>query len=584
MDMHKQFTDRIRPTSNKSHVDLPFEPNVTSFQQWADSLPILNPRLSASMMTTASQALLSADINPTDKLHIAEAAQPCLLKLLSACNDKIEGAKLPFIRSLTEIFKGTIEVLTNLRLIYIDIACSPDFMSTDVSKEGIDNALFSDEQKSLVICRAIEMLRIIQFVKSLIYKQVGNDFWANTNALLSFAESLDIHQLSHLTNDGGSNTSVEDEFKKIQYFHLANTNRLGQRDIKAVQRILALQASDILMSSTFDESSSFYIDLSSSSPINHIAEINETNNQYRFMNNEQLEKFMLSEQVVAAEKHGAISLVSNNPILPKKTISKVLSSWSTQQNRQVARQNQTEEITIYPGFESIIRALILKKNPDYFGKKVVHAKKNPLDFGVENLRLIPMEDHQKNHHSLSDTDMNRALKATAENALSDNSIWGKKSRTKPGEKGEEMEAKTNDSSLQGLRFKVSATNKPLLKASDLIGVQAKTGSLQLAIIRRINNLDDGDVSVGIEMMSPHLKIANIKFHDEEQSPKPVIFLQGVPAINQPDSIISPLFLENTHEDIVLKTKDKMSYYSIDKTIETNQVFSHYTVSKGAELD
>jgi len=584
MDMHKQFTDRIRQTISKSHIDLPFEPNTTSFQQWADSLPILNPRLSASMMATASQALLTANINPADKLRLAEASQPCLLKLLSACTDKIEGTKLPFIQSLTDIFAATLEVLTNLHLIYIDIIKSTDFMDTEVSEEGIDYPLFSNELKALVICRAIEVLRIIQFIKSLIYKQVENAFWNDINALLSFAESLDLHQLHHLTIDGTSNTSVENQFKKIQYFHLANTSGMGQRDIKAIQRILVLQANNILMSSTLDNTPTFYIDLSSSSPIAPVSELNEKNSQCRFINDEQLKEFMLSEQIVAPERHGAISLLSNKPILPKKTINTLLSSWNGQLYRRETRQDQAGEATIYPGFESIIRALILKKNPDYFGKKVVHAKMNPLDFGVENLRLIPMEEHQKNHHSLNDIDMNRALKATAENTLPDDSIWGKKRHTKPGETGEEMEAKIYDSSLKGLRFKVSSTNKPLLKTSDLIGVQTETSSLQLAIIRRINSQDDGDISVGIEMMSPNLKIANIKFHDKEKSPKPVIFLQGIPAIDQPDSIISPLLLENIQEDIVLKTKGEMVYYSINKTIETNQVFSHYTVSKGAKLD
>lgn len=147
-----------------------------------------------------------------------------------------------------------------------------------------------------------------------------------------------------------------------------------------------------------------------------------------------------------------------------------------------------------------------------------------------------------------------------------------------------MEATMNDISLQGLRFQIAANNQALLNANDLIGIQTKTGPLQLAIIRRINKLEDGDISVGVEMMSPNLKIANIKFHNKELPPKPAIFLQGIPSIHQPDSIITPLLLNNTAKSIILKTKDTLNTYRLDKIIETNQVFNHYTVLKESDLD
>ena len=584
MDTHKEFTDRIRPIIIKSHVDLPFEPNITSCHEWINTLPILNPQSTADMMSTASRALLSTPISPIDKFNISEAVKPCVVKLLSTCISTTEGAKLPLTKKQSDLSTQTLEVLTNFHSIYMGIACSTSFMKIDVTRNDEDTPQFSEQQKGLVIYRAIEFLGIIQFFKSLLYTQTDQGFWNDANALFALAEGLHIHQFDYLKIDGEKSTSIENEFKTIHFFHLAQPNRFRQSDIKTIQCILSIHASNILMSSAHEQSAGFYVDLSSSTPISHTSNLTATNNQCRFIDNENLVEFMQSDQVIAPERHGAISLISDKPILPKKTIRQLLPSWSTAQSRQAPRHDQTEEITVYPGFDSIIRALILKQNPNHFSKKSVPQKKNPLDFGIENLHLIPMDEHQKSHHSVNDTDMNRALKASAENSLSSNSIWKKKRSVKPGEKGEAMEAQMNDASLQGLRFKVSANNNALLKASDLIGIQTKNESLQLAIIRRINKLEDGDISVGVEVMAPSLKIANIKFHDKESTPKPVIFLQGIPAINQPDTIISPLLLENTHEDIVLKMKDKVSYYSIDKTIETNQVFTHYTVLKETNLD
>lgn len=584
MDTQKKFKDRIRPTVIKSQVDLPFEPNITSCLEWADSLPVLNTTSTADMMSVASQALLTTDINPLDKFKISEAVKPCVIKLLSICSEELERASLPLTKKLSEISSKTLTVLTNFSLIYIDIACSTGFMDAGTSGDSKESFDFSEHQRGLVLHRALELLEVIQFLQSLLYKQVSLDFWNRTNALFEFAESLCIHQHDYLTLDEDKSTTIENEFKEIHYFHLAASNRFRQSEIKTIQRILSLQSDNILITPTRDDASTFCVDLSSSSPAIPISDLSVSDNQYRFLNNERLIQFMQSNDIIAPERHGAISLVSKKPILSKEVIHQLLPSWRGVQSRKETRHEQSEEVTVYPGFDSIIRALILKQNPDYFNKKTLPKINNPLNLDIDNLSLIPIDDHQRSQHLKNDASINKVLKASADNSLSANSIWGKKKSAKLGEKGESISAETNDTSLQGLRFKVSANNKALLKASDLIGIQTKNQTVQLAIIRRINTLQDGDISVGAEMMSPSLKVANIKPHDKEAPPKPVIFLQGIPTINQPDAIISPFLLDNAHEDIVLKTKDNVSTFSIDEIIETNQVFTHYTVSKETNLD
>jgi hypothetical protein len=584
MDTQKKFKDRIRPTVIKSQVDLPFEPNITSCLEWADSLPVLNTTSTADMMSVASQALLTTDINPLDKFKISEAVKPCVIKLLSICSEELERASLPLTKKLSEISSKTLTVLTNFSLIYIDIACSTGFMDAGTSGDSKESFDFSEHQRGLVLHRALELLEVIQFLQSLLYKQVSLDFWNRTNALFEFAESLCIHQHDYLTLDEDKSTTIENEFKEIHYFHLAASNRFRQSEIKTIQRILSLQSDNILITPTRDDASSFCVDLSSSSPAIPISDLSVSDNQYRFLNNERLIQFMQSNDIIAPERHGAISLVSKKPILSKEVIHQLLPSWRGVQSRKETRHEQSEEVTVYPGFDSIIRALILKQNPDYFNKKTLPKINNPLNLDIDNLSLIPIEDHQRSQHLKNDASINKVLKASADNSLSANSIWGKKKSAKLGEKGESISAETNDTSLQGLNFKVHANNKALLKASDLIGIQTKNQTVQLAIIRRINTLQDGDISVGAEMMSPSLKIANIKPHDKEAPPKPVIFLQGIPTINQPDAIISPFLLDNAHEDIVLKTKDNVSTFSIGEIIETNQVFTHYTVSKETNLD
>jgi len=582
MDMHKKFTDRIGPVATKSHVDLPFEPNTRSCQEWVDDLPILDAASTAGMMLTVTQGLLSTTVAPYTEFKISEVVSPYVIKLTTLYLKATEGTKLPLSQKQAELSTQTLKVLTNAQAVYQNIICSAYFAKNSADESGDDTPIFSKHQKGLIIHRAVELLGIIQFFESLVYKPTDAGFWNALNALFTLAEDLQVHQLDYLKVNGNSHTTIENEFKKIHFFNLARPNRFRQGDIKTIQRILSLQANNITMSSNQEVSTSFYIDLSSSKPISHVATLKE-HDQCRFIDNKLLVQFIQSDQLVAPERQVTISMTPEKPILSKKVIQQLLPSWSTQQSRQSPRYEQTEELTVYPGFDSVIRALVLKQNPDYFGKKPAQTTKPRHDFGIDNLHLIPIEERYKSQHTINDTDVNKALKASAENSLSANSIWTK-NLIKPGEKGHSMEATMNDISLQGLRFQIAANNQALLNANDLIGIQTKTGPLQLAIIRRINKLEDGDISVGVEMMSPNLKIANIKFHNKELPPKPAIFLQGIPSIHQPDSIITPLLLNNTAKSIILKTKDTLNTYRLDKLIETNQVFNHYTVLKESDLD
>lgn len=572
MDTHTQFRDRVKSTLIKPRVDLPFEPEVSAGQEWADSLPLLNIALTAELMTVASQALLSADINPADKFKIAETIKPYLLKLLSTCSEEIEKTCLPLSKKTSINAKQTLNVLTNFQLLYVDIACSKSFMGTSINNER--PSIFPKQQKGLILHRAMELLAITQFFQSLIYMQPELAFWDTANALFEFAESLSVHQHSYLTIDDGKSTTIENIFKEIHYFHIAATNRFRQHDIKTIHQILSLQSENILLTPVHHDAPTFYIDLSSSSPAMAVSNLSVSTEQCRFLSNKQLIHFMQSNEIVAAEKHGVISLSSSKPILSKRSIRQLLPSWCGTLSRKEARHQQTEEVTVYPGFDSIIRALLIKQNPHYFKQK-----SNFLDTSLDSVDLVPIDQQQRSGYLLSAADTNKALKASSKKAFSSDSIWGGKLSAKPGEKGESIDAVTNDASLHGLRLTISADNKALIKTNDLIGIQTKNEPIQLAIIRRINTLPTKSISVGVEMMSPSLKIANIKPHNKETPPRPVIFLQGIPAINQPDAIISPLLIDNVQADIILKRNDAISTYLIDKTLETNQAFTHYTVLK-----
>lgn len=178
MDIQKRFTDRVSPAIIKPQITLPFEPNLNAYKAWEDELPVLNPKISDQQFSEANAALLAADIDATDKFEIADETQNCLARLLSVCKTAIEGAKLPLREEQAEISSELLSVLNNSSAIYIDIIRSADFLDVQqIDDEAARVPLFTEQQRGLVIFRAIELLASSQLLMATIYKSPEATFW-----------------------------------------------------------------------------------------------------------------------------------------------------------------------------------------------------------------------------------------------------------------------------------------------------------------------------------------------------------------------------------------------------------------------
>ena len=582
MDIYKQFTDRVQLTSIDLSARLPFADNINAYKQWKNDLPILDTYACIHSLADVSQALLGPQLDSNIKFELSCEAQICLNELLSNYKGTLKGANFPLRKQQAEISNELLKTISFFSDVYIQLIGVMGTKETGLLKKNDQKSTLPPIQTDLLIFKAMELLAKKQLLMSLIYQSPQANFWNTVNALYSLAESLNVQKNEQQPFDIESTSSIASEFKKIHLFNLAGVNRFRRGDIKQIQRILVLQTKNIAINSAPEAASTFFIDLASSTPISYASENPDTNNTTRYLNTEPLIRFMLSDEALAHEQHGAVSLISDKPRLIKKTIHRLIPNWSAQPNRESSRHTQQEEVLIYPGFDSIIKALVAIANPQVKEKS---SKPEKASFNVSELSLIPMDDnHQHQHTVRNDNIINTALKRTAENSTSSKSIWAKEHQHKFGEKGNKMSAEVKDSSLHGLNFKVTADNEPLLRVTDLIGIQIGNETLQLAIIRRMNKLGCGDVSVGVEMLSPNLKIASFRSLKEESTVKPVIFLQGISSIHQADAIIVPFMIENKNVEILLKVNKQTSSFSIDKTLETNRVFSHYTVLKNAEVD
>ncbi len=582
MSTQKEFMNRISSSIVRHNSDLPFKPALSAYQAWEAELPLLNTPLSCNMFKQTAQGILSSAIPATDKLDLAEAAIPCLNKLLTAGKSFIQDAKLPLSASQADIFSLLLATLTSFSHIYLDIICrdsvtKPQSGSAALKKENIDN--------SRVIFRALELYNARQLLMSFVYLTPSPLFWGTVNALFALTEYLEVGNVNHPTFNKKGLSNAEREFKKIHFFHLAQPNRFNQRDLKALEAILAMQSDHILLSKTNSNAMPLVVNISSNTPINFLSEEPVViNNSCRYLSSEALIEFLLSGDALAPEKENTVVMASNTPVLSQHSLEQLMPSFKAPQHRHFARHPQNDEVFVHPGFDSIIRALVLRLDPTSYGKKSAKLGA-PAVFNIPDLHLVPIEQnslYQRSTHN--DHVINSLLKETANNDPKAENIWQKKSTEIPGEKGKKIAAKVEDSSLHGLLFKV-IKQQSLLKVNDIIGIEKTGKNIQLAIIRRLNTHADGTIFTGVEMISPNVKLASIKHHDKKISSTPAIFLQGIPAIKQADAMITQLQVKEALVDISLKTKEgEEVLFSISETLESNPIFNHYSLTKKTEFN
>jgi len=581
MSIQKEFTDRISSSIVRHTADLPFKPTLHAYQAWEAELPLLNIELSFNLFKQAIQGTLSSTIPATDKLDLAEAAIPCLNKLLTAAKSYIQDAKLPLSTSQADVFSLLLATLTSFSHLYLDIICRDN-----ATKNQPGNATLKKDKinNGLIIFRALELYNARQLFMSFVYLTPSPLFWGTVNALFALTEHLNVSDVSHPTFNEKGTSSPGREFKKIHFFNLAQPNRFNQRDLETIESILAAQSDHISLSKTNSNALPLVVNISSNTPVSFLSEDTaDVNTNCRYFANEPLIEFLLSGDATAPEKANTFLIPSNNPLLSQRSLEQLLPSWKTPQHRQSARQPQNDEIFVHPGFDSVIRALVLRLDPTSYGKKPAKPG-SPAVFNIPDLHLVPIDQNSDYQYATrNESVISSLLKETVNNAPKTRNIWQKKSTGLPGEKGKRIAAQKEDSSLHGLLFKV--TKQPsLLKVKDIIGIEEKGTSIQLAIIRRLNTHHDGTTSTGVELISPNVKLASIQHHDKEISPTPVIFLQGIPAIKQPDSIISQQLVKRALVDILLNTKDgEDMLFSISETLESNPVFNHYSLTKKPSL-
>jgi len=563
--INAQILQRLHPTSSTPVTSMPFKTTAKDIEQWKQNIPILNTEITGKHLQTAAQAIYTSTLPSSEKQSLAEQLYPLLVQYYNECKNKVLDIKLPLSEKNDGLTHLVLDVLDCFSDIYISIIISGDFTQ------------LNEKKQTLALFRAMEILGLVQLFLSLTYQAPPDSIWGDLNTLFFLAEKnkLECIDCSDQNNESNFVQTIEAKFKKIHFFHLALPNRFRQHDIDIIFKVLDKNSQTILLSKEASEEDGFIIDIDKDLPLSFFTADQQHTPTTRYINNKMLISSLLNDSVKSSGQEN-LSFVQTLK-LSHYVLHKLLPCWQQESSRLFSRQKQQNEIFIYPGFQNIIKQLssITKKNSTSGKNKTTYKNKS---LGLPGIEVIPIEgEHFKNQDFRSEKEIINKIKQSHSDFILAENIWGQQ-QTKPTNDFSKINASIKDSSASGLMFIVSADTKSIFKAGDLIAIE-NNQQLQLAIIRRLNNLNIDGVSIGVELISPSIQLAEICNPDKSIRSREVLFLPAIEEIKQPDSIITLSSIKNTRMDLKLKIAQQETTFCISKMLETNPIFTHYTLQK-----
>jgi len=568
--------DLLRPKiSNNEERKTPFAFNVNDARTWLNQLPIINTALACKMLSQAFSDLNSMDIAGNLRYQLIEEIKEWPSQLLSSYETDILQAKFPLPQKMHELVSFSINFQQSLANAYISVILSDDFIDPINKKTGIS----SSKVQANIIYRTVECLNQVLLKSAQSYRIPPDDLWEKANLLFSLAHKNSLADQAIPNSGHIDSPTIASIFKCLHFFHLASPNRFDQREIRSIYALLEKTVKLISLSTNRTESgqvAGFFVDISSDRKISHIDKYTDESPSNLFFQTQPFIKYISGPDVICGSAEETIINFSENDIrLPAHIVHRLLQCWNHLPTRQFTRETIQQKVVLYPNLQNVLKKLF--NTADNNNAK---TKKNHLGtLNTSELELIPIDAMTPNYTQTIRSE--RVIEAFLKGEDSPNKveIWGESTDSEPNGEPQHFESNTENHSAKGYQVNMGPELVSLIKTGDLIGVSTNEEPLEIAIVRRMSTLTDNRLALGLELIAPHAEIVKILNEGNKIRSRYLLMLPAIPAINQDISIISPAIIKLPNNIISLSIKNKKEEYRIQKLLESNSAFTHYTLEK-----
>ena len=425
--------------------------SITDISKWIDRTSKKKTGEQARLYFSLLVEVNALDISVQERLNFLENFHPQVLKLVSKLSKKYSGHGLP----LGEEKSRYVELVNAF---WSEMAAGYKIILDDLSDTGFISAFFSQSELISAINMVLYYLTHQAYYSYLLYSECTMDVWRDMHQVYHFAEKRSI--VSKITkNKIAPQISIEDQYKKILLFSLANPYHLSTKEMKQLWEKLnpLVKYSQIKLNSAkvIEKHFPFLI-----KPYSDLPPFANLTQNHLMDNKEQLLNELASDSIWGFETKKLIKYIDKHRSsinISSYLLTRISRVWSGDNFRANNRKALIEPVVVAMGGTCISQ---------FLSKINIKPK------------ILKLEDLDESEEQVKDF----------ESSLTTHSIY---------------QAFLMDESDKGFRIKLSLDDgqKLMPKIGEVTAIKHHDDSIHIGYLRWIRENDEGEIELGIEYLS-----------------------------------------------------------------------------------
>jgi len=540
--MTTQSTDK---TTKAEQYILPFSIDINSFTSWLESQNGKNKLETLQNLSTILTALKKTTIAPDTRNFFLEKISPLVFQFSEQLQSSYLESYFPFSESDTLKINLSNTCAFNLAENYA-LICKDSCFKVQ--------ALFSSEQKAIILFNAIKAMAIILFYKAIVYEKPKKGFWSLSFLFYLFAKQ---NNLLELAPTHAPNSCFIKVFKQLLVFEMSNTQQFNTEQIHIIFNLLNNLSDQVhLLPVLADKKVNTvpYINLKSDTPPSILKQAITEETPYLFY----VSSLNLIKQL--------FNISANNKKTPynhKIIIIRLIKALTMNQHRKNERELADNELFVEIGFDKFTEFLLHKES--------LLNTKGVISYEVRDLSVdeqLAKDTHDEIYGFRSEQEASLSFTSDPDDPVKDiknTDIWSmqEESPTPKQEKKDDTNATLIDKSNLGFCVRLRDQNIAL-KVGDIIHLLIPPTSVA-TVVRRIISTAVGEVIVGVEVLGYDAELLHVMDIDNKGAKKAcaLVSIDGV------ESIVIKADEYKNEEYMYVDRNEKILRYKIEKVLESS---------------
>lgn len=625
--------DSNRSGSQSSHLpefvcSMSPELDIEAVVRWINDLPMANAPKVCETIQVLLSSLNTRPIVASSHYAILDALWP-VLKIVSPVLDTHfmeRGFPLDtHPRKMANLsLQCYVELYKNYKRIADDIAFA-------------DDQVLTKNQRVITLFRALYACKLAQTRIAQLYEGPFTDFWKDIYDIFLKAESMGLVDESIEASeaiDCGS-SAIANLFKCILLFSLSSPNRYRQRHHAQISALIEqfVELTEIRECAVDNgRKATFFFDLADDSAPRHISHMdNGVIHNARFV----YTRTMVEE--IVANVQSLSPSEPNNLLcqLDRSLIFRVVRSLGAPERRKSMRVSENDNRALLIGMRSIVDAIIDSKSRETARSDKTHgfdashnvfterdntekevfennlqdsplskvyqygsgessrlvAKVKPIN--VPDYGLMPVDDGWEMQNfevgrgeTRSESDMARWFGKPTQEKITCDDIWGDTSETisysdtpvKLRETSDSM-GKMINSSVTGYSMVWLDNGEAKIKVGELIGFPSDDNRFELGTVCWIFNSEGGDLSFGIELLSPSADVVKVNDSSDSNAFAYGILLAEISATEEGTNILLPPSNQKTIDPYAIRFDGSLAQFRLGKLVDSTGAYNRFSLVK-----